>query len=296
MLANPPITAVLKTDVGRVRDHNEDFFASCEPTRAEEAIQNGWFYVLADGAGGMDAGEVASQHGTERMYHHYLESKDERDWGKRLSKAMKAANSDLRRLMLEQDDGKSRMATTMVAVVISGDQVTFANVGDSRGYHFHDGNIKQITKDQSLVAKLVEEGAITPEEAENHPRKNVILGSLGSEDDANVDLFHIRVTAGDRLLLCSDGLTNYVRDGELAEIISGNSLEDAPDVMIALANARGGGDNISVVLIDIHDTTVPDEGVFVSMAPAAESHWPFTFFLCALFVFVVTVIWALMNG
>jgi len=296
MLANSPIIAVLKTDVGRVRDHNEDFFAPCEPTTAEEAIRNGWFYILADGAGGMDAGEIASQHSTERMYHHYLANKDEKDWGKRLVKAMKAANSDLRRLMLEQDNGKSRMATTMVAVVIYGDQATFANVGDSRGYHFHQGSIKQITKDQSLVAKLVEEGAITPEEAENHPRKNVILGSLGSEDDVNVDLFHIRVEPGDRLLLCSDGLTNYVRDVELGEIIAGNSLEEAPDRMIALANSRGGGDNISVVLVDIKDITVPTEGVFVPTTPVAVSYWPFTFFLCALFVFIVTVIWALMNA
>lgn len=296
MIPNPPITAVLKTDVGRVRDHNEDYFTSCEPTQADEAFQNGWCYVLADGAGGMDAGEIASEHATERMRFHYLADKGERDWGKRLVKAMKAANADLRRLMVEQNDGKSRMATTMVAVVIDGDQVTFANVGDSRGYHYRDGVIKQITKDHSLVAKLVEEGAITAEEAENHPRRNVILGSLGSEDEVDVDIFKVQGEPGDIVLLCSDGLTNYVREKELAEVIEGNSLEDAPSVLISLANARGGGDNISVVLIRINDTIAPMPGIVLSGNSAGKlSLWPFTFFLCALFVFIATVVWALMN-
>lgn len=295
MISNPPITAVLKTDVGRVRDHNEDYFTSCEPAQAEEAFLNGWCYVLADGAGGMDAGEVASEHATERMRFHYLADRGERDWGKRLVKAMKAANADLRRLMVEQNDGKSRMATTMVAVVIDGEQITFANVGDSRGYHYRDGIIKQITKDHSLVAKLVEEGAITAEEAENHPRKNVILGSLGSEDEVDVDVFKVQGVTGDVLLLCSDGLTNYVRDKELAEVIEGNSLEDAPSMLIALANARGGGDNISVVLIRINDTVAPVSGAVFSGKASGVSLWPFTFFLCALFVLIATVIWAFMN-
>ncbi|MBP7999102.1 MAG: Stp1/IreP family PP2C-type Ser/Thr phosphatase [Chloroflexi bacterium] len=298
MIPNPPVTAILKTDVGRVRDHNEDYFASCEPTQMQEAVQNSWCYILADGAGGMDAGEVASQHSTERMHHHYLAQTGEKDWSKRLVRAMEAANTDLRRLMLEQDEGKSRMATTMVAVVIAGDRAIFANVGDSRGYHFRDGAIKQITKDQSLVAKLLEEGAITPEEAENHPRRNVILGSLGSEDEIGVDLFTIMVEPGDHLLLCSDGLTNYVRDKELAEIIRGNTLEEAPQLMISLANARGGGDNISVVLIRINHTNLPTEGATnVALPPAVTSTlWPFTFFLCTLLIFIITVIWALMNG
>lgn len=294
MIPNSPVTAVLKTDVGRVRDHNEDFFTSCEPTRPEEAFQNGWFYILADGAGGMDAGEIASQYATERTHHHYLSYQGERDWDKRLTKAIQAANTDLRQLMREHDDGKARMATTMVAAVIDGNKVTFANVGDSRGYHYRNGTIKQITKDQSLVAKLLEEGAITPEEAENHPRKNVILGSLGSEDQVDVDLFHVQVEPDDCLLLCSDGLTNYVRDKELADIIQGNELDEAPGVLISLANARGGGDNISVILIRINSVIAPTMGSFALEPPV--SLWPFTFFLCALFVFIAIVVWALMNA
>ncbi len=153
---------------------------------------------------------------------------------------------------------------------------------------------KQITKDQSLVAKLLEEGAITPEEAENHPRKNVILGSLGSEDQVDVDLFHVQVEPNDCLLLCSDGLTNYVRDKELADIIQGNELDEAPGVLISLANARGGGDNISVILIRINSVIAPTIGSFALEPPV--SLWPFTFFLCALFVFIATVVWALMNA
>lgn len=242
------IEAYLRTDTGRVRDHNEDFVDCWEPTNLDEAIQNGWLYIVADGVGGADAGEVASQFASERMIAHYLNNRDESDWGQRLVQAMQAANTDLRQFVAERNDN-SRMATTMVAAVIHHNQATIGNVGDSRGYHWQNGELKQITKDQSLVAKLVEEGAITEEEASLHPRRNVILYSLGSEKQPKIDLFELTFNPGDILLLCSDGLTRHVTDEEIKEMIIRRTPAAATDSLIQLANERGGEDNISVAIL-----------------------------------------------
>jgi serine/threonine protein phosphatase PrpC len=242
------IEACLRTDTGRVRDHNEDFVDCWEPTNLDEAIQNGWLYIVADGVGGADAGEVASQFASERMISHYLNNHDDSDWGERLIQAMQAANTDLRQFVAERNDN-SRMATTMVAAVIHHNKATIGNVGDSRGYHWQNGELKQITKDQSLVAKLVEEGAITEEEASLHPRRNVILYSLGSERQPKIDLFELTLDPGDILLLCSDGLTRHVTDEEIKDMINHKSLVAATESLIQLANERGGEDNISVAIL-----------------------------------------------
>src|SRR5687768_9330324 len=133
-MTNPaPIEAVLLTDVGRVRDHNEDFFCSREPAGAEDEARNGWLYIVADGVGGAEAGEVASSFACERTTHHFLAGSAEPEWGVRLKEAMQAANADLRQLV---SDRESNMATTMVAAVIYEGVATIANVGDSRGYHW----------------------------------------------------------------------------------------------------------------------------------------------------------------
>ncbi len=240
--------ACLETDTGLVRDHNEDCVASWEPkTRAEET-KNGWVYLVSDGVGGADAGEVASQYASERTIVHYLEMTDQEDWGQRIVDAMQAANTDLRQLVLDHHNG-SRMATTMVAAIIQEDRVFIGNVGDSRGYFWRNGRLQQITKDQSLVAKLLEEGAITEEEARNHPRKNVILYSLGSENQPQIDLFTQTWEPGDILFLCSDGLTKHIEDDEISAIISQESPKHASKTLIRLANERGGEDNISVAIV-----------------------------------------------
>lgn len=242
------IEAALNTDQGQVRDHNEDFILCLEPTTSEEEQQHGWVYIVADGVGGADAGEIASQFASERTLSHYLTNQQEENWGKRLQRAMKVANTDLRQYVAERE-GSSRMATTMVATTLQDNVAYIANVGDSRAYLWHKGIFEQITKDHSLVAKLVEEGAITAEEAENHPRKNVILYSLGSERDPQIDLFNVTMTKGDVLLLCSDGLTRHVADHELATIISQKTPDVAASTLIDLANKRGGEDNISAAVI-----------------------------------------------
>lgn len=242
------VSAAFQTDQGRVRRNNQDFVAWREPEGAEEEADNGWLYILADGAGGMDAGEVASKYATERTLHHYFAGSTESDWGQRLYEAMQAANSDLRELSVQEQNG-SRMATTMVATVISGSQAHIANVGDSRAYLWRQGKLTQITRDQSLVAKLLEDGVITPEEAENHPRRNVILYSLGSERNPRIDLYTVPLRAEDRLLLCSDGLTRHVPDEEIALILGEHEVSEAAETLINLANERGGQDNISVGIL-----------------------------------------------
>lgn len=240
--------AYLETNTGLVRDHNEDFIAFWEPKTHEEETKNGWLYLVADGVGGADAGEVASQYASEQTILHYLESTEQMDWGQRILDAMQAANTDLRQLVLDHHNG-SRMATTMVTAVIHKDQLFIGNVGDSRGYHWRNGRLQQITKDQSLVAKLLEEGAITEEEARNHPRKNVILYSLGSENKPPIDLFALTWEPGDILFLCSDGLTKHVEDDEISAIISQDSPQNASKTLVNLANERGGEDNISVAIV-----------------------------------------------
>ncbi|MCB9422701.1 MAG: Stp1/IreP family PP2C-type Ser/Thr phosphatase [Ardenticatenaceae bacterium] len=242
------IEASLQTDQGRIRDHNEDFVTFWEPHDKASEAQNGWLYIVADGVGGADAGEVASQYASERVIEHYLNDNLDLGYGERLWRAMQAANTDLRQMVAERGDD-SRMATTMVALIFQGLQVFIGNVGDSRGYHWRNGRIRQITKDQSLVAKLVEEGAITEEEAFNHPRKNVILYSLGSEKEPKIDIFEETAEPGDIFLLCSDGLTRHVHDEEIQEVLTHQEPLRASRILIDLANERGGEDNISVAVL-----------------------------------------------
>jgi serine/threonine protein phosphatase PrpC len=305
------IHAFLRTDTGRVRTHNEDFVTFREPADTADEAQNGWLYIVADGVGGADAGEIASQFASERTLFHYLDSADNPNWGERLVDAMQAANTDLRQMVAERD-GNSRMATTMVAVVFQGKNAYIANVGDSRGYLWRDGRIQQITKDQSLVAKLLEEGAITAEEAEYHPRRNVILYSLGSERSPKIDLFEKTMQPGDIVFLCSDGLIRHVSDDELAHMIIAAEPAQATQNLIELANSRGGQDNISaaILLYDISPDlltaqtqhfglTSPNTPAVPGTAVAPHSSrekpknlWGLTLALTILQTFLIISLWA----
>jgi protein phosphatase len=249
MSSNRLVEASLRTHQGRIRDHNEDFITSREPANSEDEAQNGWLYIVADGVGGADAGEIASQYAAERTVEHYVNDNRTSNWGQRLRDAMRAANTDLRQFVADRND-HSRMATTMVAVAFAEGTAYLANVGDSRGYLWRNGGFSQITKDQSLVAKLLEEGAITEAEAAVHPRKNVILYSLGSEKEPQIDLYEQKMEPGDILMLCSDGLTRHVADEELATIVSRQEPAVATRTLIHLANSRGGEDNISVAVLN----------------------------------------------
>lgn len=287
-----------------------------EPQDAADEERHGWLYIVADGVGGADAGEVASQYASEQTVRHYLES-SQSDWGQRLLEAMQGANTDLRQFIAERNDNR-RMATTMVAAVIHANQLYLANVGDSRGYLWRNATLQQLTKDQSLVARLVEEGAITAEEAAHHPHKNVILYSIGSEKRPPIDLFEHELKPGDKLILCSDGLTRHVDDDEIGPIIEQNTLNSAAKGLVNLARERGGEDNISVAII--HYGAEPDgtaaveqERPTVSSPPlyttvqgqprpaqrtgattraqAQPNMLPFTLFLALVMIVLIYLVW-----
>lgn len=257
-MVNPmQIKAAYLTDQGRVREHNEDFVILRRPQDAEDARENGWLGIVADGVGGAEAGEVASQFASEQMMAHYLNHTGDNnpgrtDWGSRLEEAMLAAHYDLCGLIEERQKHvtqHTRMGTTIVAAVISEDTAVFANVGDSRGYHLRGEKIRQITKDHSLVVKLLEEGLITQEDADTLRIGNIILQSIGSEQPPQVDLFPISLQPGDSIMLCSDGLNNHVQDHEISQMMIAHTPEEACERLVALANERGGHDNISVLVM-----------------------------------------------
>ncbi len=298
-----PIKAFMQTDRGLVRDHNEDYIVRLEPTSLEEEKENGWLYIVADGVGGADAGEIASEFASNQTVAHYLEGSNQH-LGHRLVIAMQAANTDLRKLVADRNENK-RMATTMVAACISEQTAYIANVGDSRAYHWRENSLRQITKDQSLVAKLVEEGAITEEEAANHPHRNVILYSIGSEKTPKIDLFEVHLEQGDKLLLCSDGLIRHVADNEINEAVSRADLEVANDYLVQLAIQRGGQDNISSAIIaygnEIYDTVMEETPSRVAMPLTNNNHngakpnravlIPFTIFLSIIQSVLILLVW-----
>jgi serine/threonine protein phosphatase PrpC len=298
------INAHLGTATGLVREHNEDFVDLREPTDQADEQQNGWIYLVADGVGGADAGEVASKFASQQMIEHYLADQEEPEWGLRLLNAMQAANVKLRQLVADREDN-CRMATTMVAAVFHENQVFIGNVGDSRAYHWRRGLFQQVTKDQSLVAKLVEEGAISEAEALSHPRRNVILYSLGSENQPKIDLFEEMLLPGDILLLCSDGLTRHVTDDEISDILNQETPESAKNKLIQLANQRGGEDNISVIVIQ-YDGYLDKETAVAKTTPTAEIPvdeaqankallWVYTGFLAAVLVFLIFITWLVLR-
>ncbi len=302
------VTAAMRTDTGLVRGHNEDFVSALEPTDPAELAANGWFYVLADGVGGADAGEVASRYATEQAIAHYQRAAGQFEGVERVLFAMQAANTDLRRLAADST-ARRRMATTMVAVSIVEGQAIIGNVGDSRAYMWRDGAFEQVTKDQSLVARLVEEGAITPEEALTHPHKNVILYSIGSERRPPIDVYERELRPGDLLVLCSDGLTRHVEDEEISAIVGSMERAEAADDLVSLARDRGGEDNISVTIIQYgprlgqqdeqaemlamqtRPAMVAASGSAAAGVMPQRSLWPLTFMLTAVMVVLIMLIW-----
>jgi len=320
MEAPVPLTAAWRTDPGLVRSHNEDFVLVYEPPTEADRHRHGAVYIVADGVGGADAGEVASQYASEQTLQHYLTDDDRADWGARLIDAMQAANTDLRRLAVDRDDSR-RMATTMVAAVIQDGRAYIGNVGDSRAYQWRHGQLQQISRDQSLVARLVEEGALTPEEAARYPYKNVILYSIGSEKRPPIDLYEVEVEPGDLLVLCSDGLTRHVEDAEIARIAGDEPPDAAADRLVRLARDRGGEDNITVTIIQRGERPAeadqPLAPTLTRPAPVAQpavvvaqsqtsvlrpaqatgqrSLWPLTLGLAAVMVILIVILWAVIQ-
>lgn len=254
------LLAAQRTDKGRVRSHNEDDTLIMDLQDEAGEVRTA-LYAVADGVGGAKKGEVASRTAIESVIQalrsdpffkqgeHLKGEYDEQTVVEVLRNAVMSANRDVYSVRVEQN---VEMGTTIVLALVMGSKAYVANVGDSRAYLLSDGGIRQITQDHSLVERMVTSGQITRAEARLHPRRNLILRSLGTDPHVEVDLFVEPLQPGDRLLLCSDGLSGPVPDEALAHLSSRESNVDrACRAMIDAANQAGGSDNISVVLAEI---------------------------------------------
>lgn len=253
-----------RTDVGQVREHNEDNFLVADLTRRQRGLleanranllgEHGVLLAVCDGMGGAAAGEVASQLAVDILYERMVDGLEEgtpisRDaLALRLVRAVELAGM---RIFQEAKADRSRrgMGTTVTASALVDDHLFLAQVGDSRAYILRGKELVQVTRDQSLVNQLIEAGQLTEEEAEHFEHNNIILQALGTADTVQVDLTYVQVQPGDTLLLCSDGLSGMVRNDELRETLLAQS--DPVEVCKALtdrANQAGGHDNITVVI------------------------------------------------
>ncbi len=254
------------SDVGRVRKANEDNYYVRSP-----------LFVVADGMGGAQAGEVASQIAADSF-------KDELDESlapePRLATVVRRANQEINR-QAQSDQDYHGMGTTLTAALLGDDELTIAHVGDSRAYRLRGGELERLTRDHSLVGEMVRRGAITEAEAEVHPQRSILTRALGPEPEVDVDTLSHGVKPGDVYLLCSDGLTGMVSDAKIAEEMgSGKPMREVADTLIRAANEGGGVDNITVVAFKVEGTgtaTPPppsdDPGATVvteAVAPSAD--------------------------
>lgn len=230
----------IKSDVGIIRSLNEDYAGYIE--EAEYKL-----YVVADGMGGHNAGEVASEIAVEAVKS-YVKGNYKSEGITVLENAIHFANEKIYDKARCGNEFKG-MGTTLVAALVSENNVVIANVGDSSCFGIKSNNITKITKDHSLVQELIDSGSITEEEGRNHPKKNVITRALGTNSRVKVDIFNIGIETYDKYLLCTDGLSNEVLDEEiLIEINDINDYNTACDKLVLLAKKRGGRDNITVLL------------------------------------------------
>ena len=220
------------SDTGRVRHHNED-----------RSLASAGLLAVADGMGGAKAGEVAAQVAVDSVARLGPAADAEE-----VRTAIEGANRAIRRIARDDAD-KSGMGTTMTAAMLRDGRLDVVHVGDSRAYLWRGATLTQVTEDHSVVAELVRRGSITPEEAEHHPHRNVITRALGAEAEVSADLMSADLREGDVVLVCSDGLSSYVSEAAIAEVLAGaTTLAEAARGLVARANEAGGADNVTVVL------------------------------------------------
>ncbi len=252
------ISHVAVTDVGRKRKGNEDsLFVNPEQK----------LFVVADGMGGHAAGEVASKVAVDSINEFVcLTSGDEEiTWpfglddnisydGNRLKTAVRYAHRKVLEATRERADYEG-MATTVAAVLVDGSQANLAHVGDSRVYLHHAGELSQLTSDHSWVNEQIQSGIISADQARSHPLRNVVTRALGGKADLQVDMQLHAMESGDTLLLCSDGLTTMLPDDEINQVLNeaAGDVKKAAQALVDAANARGGDDNITVLLIPFQD-------------------------------------------
>ena len=231
------------TDAGVVREMNQDYYFSSDT--AVGNLPN--LFIVADGMGGHKAGDYASRYTIERVV-----ASVSRNTGEEPIAIMKEAINKANELLVaesREDESKSGMGTTLVIGTIIGNKLFVANIGDSRLYVVGQ-NMRQITRDHSLVDEMVRLGEINADEARVHPDKNIITRAVGTSDHVEADFFEVEITADDTILLCTDGHTNMVRDDEILDIIKKyDNAQAATMQLVKEANANGGRDNITVMII-----------------------------------------------
>jgi protein phosphatase len=263
-----------KTDLGRARDHNEDTFlvadlstgnASLQPAvRNHEIGPRGSLFMVADGMGGAAAGELASAMAADLIYRHMItawagDSTQNADrFAYRMKEAVELANARIYSYAKEHPEVRG-MGTTVTAAGVYGGDLYLAQIGDSRAYLVRESEAIQLTKDQSLMQRLVDAGELTEDEAEQSERRNIILQALGPDPKVKVDLTHQSLRSGDTLIVCSDGLSGLVRREEFAEVARDHAdLPALCSALIDLANGRGGPDNITVVAARFEGDGLPE--------------------------------------
>lgn len=265
-MPNGPVRVIVfgKTDLGRTRDHNEDTFLVADLTQGNASLQpevrehvvgpRGSFFMVADGMGGAAAGEVASAMAADVILTHLRQTwasdpeATSQKFAFRLKEAVELANSKIHQHSKDHPEVRG-MGTTVTVAGILGHELYLAQVGDSRAYLIRKSEAIQLTKDQSLMQRLVEAGELTEEEAEQSERRNIILQALGPEPRVKVDLTYQPLSRGDTVVLCSDGLSGQVKKDEIAEMVNQNpDLVSLCSRLIDMANSRGGPDNITAVV------------------------------------------------
>jgi serine/threonine protein phosphatase PrpC len=253
------------TDTGLQRRANEDSLLVRSP-----------LFVVADGMGGAQAGEVASRLAVETFSAGLTAGADPRE---SLARQVREANARINELSHQRSE-HAGMGTTITAVYVDEQEVAIAHVGDSRAYCLREGELLRLTDDHSLVDELIRQGKLTPEEAEDHPQRSVITRALGPEPAVEVDIRSFRARPGDVYLICSDGLTTMVSEEQLAGLLGSHAaLRDAGEALIAAANAAGGKDNITVVLLRLEEVSAGAPGgdqdghtTATELAPATSEH------------------------
>ena len=244
------VVASLLSDVGCVRELNEDSGACIQPDNPELRASKGSLILVADGMGGHSAGEVASRLAVDIITRIYYE--DAGDPESALKKAFREANREIHKAA-EKDESKTGMGTTCTALVLQNGTAISAHVGDSRLYLVRQQAIYLMTEDHSAVMEMVKAGLITIEQARHHPDKNVILRAMGSHPEVEVSSWNapLPVRGGDKFVLCSDGLYDLVEDDEIKERVAQRDPHSACETLIGLARERGGYDNITVGVIAV---------------------------------------------
>ena len=267
-LAGSPVWAgvswAARTDIGRVRDHNEDKFDFFLPEDPKTLARRGRLWAVADGMGGHKGGQIASEFALKTLVRSYFAPGGEREIEKALLSAISDANA-LVTQAAEKIGAKNDMGTTLVCAALWGDTLTIAHVGDSRAYLLREGErVRPLTTDHSWVEEQVRRGNLSRAEAEASPYRNVILRSIGMGDGMDADVSSEKILPGDVVLLASDGLTGYLDGDPLAAFLTGKSPSRAALELIDAANDAGGKDNITALILRIDALTATSEGAGAS--------------------------------